>query len=200
LNSSVFGIDFRTLSLNKGDKLEIVIRCKEDCGVRVLNPEVIYPESTFQVEAVLVNKAGHLEWATKNEQGQLPYNVEQYKWKRWVKVGETMGLGDKERNTYTMDLALHSGTNIFRITQKDHRGDRISNDIKVESTDAPVMLLNKDINRQIEFSAETNYEIYSAFGEKVASGKAQTIDVRKYPHGEYFINFDNQTGVRIHIR
>jgi hypothetical protein len=200
LNMSVFGVDFKSLALKMGEEVEIVIRCKEDCGVRVLNPEVLHPESTFQVESVLVNKTGHLEWSTKNERGQLPYNIEQYKWKRWVKVGETMGAGDEERNTYTMDLALHSGVNIFRVSQKDHRGQRVSNDIKVESKAPLVALIKTTVTKSIDFTSETAYEIYSSYGEKVGAGTAKNIDIQKFPRGEYLLNFDNQSGVLIQIR
>lgn len=200
VNSAVISVNFKALSMKPGDRMEIVIRCKEDCAIRVLNPEAIMPESTFQMESVWINPNGHLEWATHSEHGSLPYSVEQYKWKRWVKVGEAMGKGEMQRNTYVMDLTLHSGINLFRVTQKDHNGMKVSKEVRVESKVAPVQLLQTDATTRFQFSAETNYELYSEYGELVAQGKGIEVSVRNFPRGTYYLNFDNQGGVKVFKR
>lgn len=199
-NAPVVGVNFRDLSLRPGQPVEIVIRCKEDCAIRVLNPEVLLSESTFEMESVLVNPDGHMEWATRNERGTLPFTIEQYKWKRWVKVGEVMGKGDLHRNTYVMDMALHSGTNVFRITQKDHSGMKSSNEVKVQGKAPQVQLFSTAESVQFRFSAETSFELYSEFGELVAKGRGSYVPVRGFPRGTYYLNYDNQAGVRVFVR
>jgi len=52
VNSASFAVDLATWKLAQGDALEIVLRCKENCDVKILNPEVIYPNSTYTVSSM----------------------------------------------------------------------------------------------------------------------------------------------------
>ena len=60
---------------------------------KVLNPEVLRPKSTFENLSINVDKDQILNWKTKNEQGKFTYIVEQYRWNKWVKIGEVDGTG-----------------------------------------------------------------------------------------------------------
>jgi len=57
LNSASFAVDLATWKLSPGDALEIVLRCKENCEVKILNPEVIYPNSTFEITSLSAQQA-----------------------------------------------------------------------------------------------------------------------------------------------
>jgi hypothetical protein len=46
---------------------------------------------------------------------------------------------------------------------------------------------------EINFSAETMYEIYSDKGALMGKGIGVKADVAKLPAGEYFINYDTKT-------
>ncbi len=93
VNSSAFAIDFNMLNLKIGDPLNIEIIHKEGCDPIVINPEVLKPISTFELTSITVDKNNLLKWSTTNESGILPFIIEQYRWNKWVKVGEVQGKG-----------------------------------------------------------------------------------------------------------
>ena len=91
VNSSAFEIDFSNTDLKTGDPVSVKILHKLDCNPKVLNPEVLRPKSTFENESITIENNQVLKWNTTNEQGELTYIVEQYRWNKWVKVGEVDG-------------------------------------------------------------------------------------------------------------
>jgi len=194
VNSSAFAIDLGAWGLKLGDGVEIVLRCKEKCDVKIINPEVIYPNSTFEVTSMQVNTTGLIKWATKSESAMLPYIIEQFKWNRWIKIGETMGLGRSDGNDYSFQASLHSGVNTFRVYQIDHKGQRTSQEVKVENPASVVTINKTTISNSLDFSAETDYEIYSEYGSLVKAGRGQKIDTTKFFKGKYYVSFDNKGG------
>lgn len=195
VNSPAFAIDLAVWKLKQGDPLEIVLRCKESCDVKIINPEAVYPTSTYEIVDIKLEPNGLLTWRTKNETAALPYVIEQFKWNRWMKVGETNGTGQKTENSYTFQANLTSGTNTFRIYQLDHKGQRLSTEITVESTTPQVTLKSNKISNVLEFSAETDYEIYSEYGTLIKAGRGQKVDTSKFYKGKYYVSYDNKGGV-----
>lgn len=195
INSPAFAVDLAAWGLKLNDAVEVVLRCKEKCEVKIINPEVIYPNSTFEIVSMSVTPLGMLTWLSKGESAPIPYIVEQFRWNRWVKVGETIGLGKSDKNEYSFQALLHSGTNTFRVYQMDHKGQRTSQEVKVESATPAVNIKSTKIVNSIDFSAETDFEIYSEYGALVKSGRATTVDSSKFFKGKYYISFDNKGGV-----
>lgn len=194
VNSPAFAIDLAAWGFKLGDPVEIIMRCKEKCEVKIINPEVIYPNSTFEVVDMNLNSAGLLKWETKGETTSIPYIVEQFKWNRWIKVGEVIGQGKSDKNSYSFQAALHSGTNVFRVHQVDHKGQRTSQEVRVESPSASITIKSIKFNNTIEFSNETDYEIYSEYGTLVKSGRGKVVDTSKFFKGNYYVSFDNKGG------
>lgn len=195
VNSPAFAVDLAVWKLKQGDALEIVLRCKENCDVKIINPEAIYPTSTFEIMEIQVDPQGLLTWKTKNESALIPYVIEQFKWNRWIKVGETNGTGKKNENNYSFQSVLTSGTNTFRIYQLDHKGQRLSTEVSVESAIPQITLKNTKISDSIDFSAETDYEVYSEYGTLVKAGRGQKVDSSKFYKGKYYVSYDNKGGV-----
>jgi hypothetical protein len=200
INSSAFEVDFKPHKLNIGDKVEIKIKHKEDCKPKVLNPEVLKPKSTFEVVSMTAEKDGTIKWTTKSETGKLSFAVEQFRWNKWVKVGEVDGIGTPTSNSYTFKVAPHSGKNQVRVRQTDYSGQpRLSKPVDFASdvpeiTFAPVKA-SKDINFvSSDKPIETMYEIYDQYGNIVKKGFGSKIDVSNLPKGGYFLNFDNKMG------
>ncbi|MFM7726322.1 MAG: hypothetical protein ACKO7B_06455, partial [Flavobacteriales bacterium] len=175
LNSASFAVDLAIWKLGLGDPLEIVLRCKENCEVKILNPEVIYPNSTFKMISCTISPSGTLEWKTENESSPLNFVVEQFRWNKWIKVGEVKGKGKPEECSYNFTVNLHSGTNTVRIYQMDFKGQHTSDEYKVTSTTPEVKLKSAKISNSIDFSAVTDYEIVSEFGTMIASGRGATV-------------------------
>ena len=140
-----------------------------------------------------------LTWKTTNEQGKLPFIIEQYRWNKWVKIGEVQGKGTPGTNSYEFLVAPHSGENTVRVVQIDHSGaKRNSKDVKFTSS-VPIVIKNPvKVKDQINFTAsgkpiETKYEIYDAYGNIVKKGIGSSVPCSNLLKGAYYINFDNKT-------
>jgi len=183
--------------LVEGDAVVVLIKHKEGCQPKVLNPEVLKPKSTFTVESIKIDKSGKLIWVTQGEKGALPFVIEQFKWKKWIKTGTVDGKGTPGNNTYSLTVPLHSGINKFRVKQTDYsKKPRYSPEATYRNLAAPVTFTpgnGKKAGNQITFSSETEYEIYDYFGKLRLKGKSKTINITSLEGGSYFINYDNQS-------
>jgi hypothetical protein len=198
VGSSAFEIDLKVHQLKIGQKVEIKINHKSDCKPKVLNIEAIRPKSTFEVISMEVNEDGVLKWTTKNEQGRIPYNVEQLRWNKWLKVGELEGAGDPDVNNYEFKVSPNSGKNTFRLSQTDYTGSvRLSKSVEFISQSCNVAFSPAKVSKDIYFSCsgletETQYEIYDKYGNIIKMGFGNKIDCRNLKKGAYFLNYDNK--------
>ena len=195
INSSAFEIDFTAFQLELGAEVVGKISHKDDCKPKVLNPEVLKPKSTFEIISMKIDKEGVMSWSSKNETGKLPYIVEQFRWNKWVKVGEEEGTGLKTTNQYSFKITPHSGENKFRVKQVDYRRrPRYSSAVKFRSTMPPVTFAPQKASKEIIFTAETMFEIYDAYGNIVKKGFGSTVSVTNLKKGTYYINYDKEMG------
>ena len=195
INSSAFEIDLSNFQLEISEKVTVSIRHKDDCRPKVLNPEVLKPKSTFEIIDMDVTKDGILKWSTKGETGKLPYIVEQFKWSKWINIGEVEGKGTPEVNEYAFKITPHSGENLFRVKQVDYtnkprysKSERYREMTLQEVTFAPVK-----VSKEITFSHETAYEIYDSYGNIVKRGTGEKVDCFNLRRGIYYLSFDNKT-------
>jgi len=194
LQSSTFEIDLSVFKLKQGDRVTIKIKHKDDCVPKILNPEALKPKSTFEITTSKAEDNGSLLWTTRNEGAPIPFFVEQFKWNKWVAVGEVAGKGGAAEKNYSIKADYHSGINRFRIGQVDLKGNRIApKEITYKSLVKPVSFSPEKPSKELQFSAETCYEIYNEFGKLMIKGKASKVDVTSYKKGPYYLNFDNQT-------
>lgn len=197
IGSSAFEIDLRNFSLKVGDPVSIKIFHKDDCKPKVLNPEVLKPKSTFVTSTITADcNANLLKWTTTGEQGKLTFTVEQFRWNKWVKIGEVEGLGTAGPNNYSFAIVPHSGENQFRVKQVDYSGQaRTSPVAKCTSTKPEIKFYPVKAKDKITFEGgETMYEIYDQYGNIVKKGFGSSIDVSGLAKGGYFLNYDNKIG------
>lgn len=198
--SSAFEIDFRNLQLKVGDKVEVKITHKDDCKPKVLNPEVLKPKSTFEIVSMSVGTDLTFKWSTKGETGKLAYTIEQFRWNKWVKVGEVEGHGTPDLNSYSFKVTPHSGKNQYRVKQVDYTGQpKLSKTIDYLSASSEITFSPAKVSKEISFFSgstpvETMFEIYDQFGNIVKRGFASTIDAANLPKGAYYLNYDNKMG------
>jgi len=196
-NTGAFEIDFSIFNIAIGEPVFIVIQHNDGCKPKILNPEVLLPRSTFNVVTIGVTPAGKLTWTTTDEQGKLPYVIEQYRWNKWVTVGEVQGKGTPGKNSYEFQITPHSGENTVRVVQVDHSGTkRTSKEVKFTSTLPAVVKSPAKVKDIINFTAdgkavETRYEIYDAYGNIVKKGVGSSVNCENLLRGVYYINFDN---------
>jgi hypothetical protein len=194
INSSAFEIDLSVYGFRLGDDVAVAIRYKEDCLPKVLNPDVLSPKATFTVKNIKVD-GDKLTWNTTNESGKLAFIIEQFRWNKWVKVGEVEGAGSPEPHDYSVNVRLHSGENRFRVRQTDTKNKtRLSPEATAVSKQAVVTFSPDRVDDVITFSAATMYEIYDEYGSIVFKGYGTTVKVTGLQKGKYYINYDNQMG------
>ncbi|HEU4717310.1 MAG TPA: hypothetical protein VFU15_05740 [Bacteroidia bacterium] len=196
IGSSAFEIDLRNFNLKQGDAVSIKIFHKPDCTPKVLNPEVLKPKSTFNTTSITVDKTDEtLKWTTTGESGKLTFVVEQFRWNKWVKVGEVEGLGTAGPNNYSFKIVPHSGENQFRVKQVDYSGQaRTSPVAKYTSDVQPIKFYPVKVKDKITFEGgETMWEIYDQYGNIVKKGFGSTVDCTGLAKGGYFLNYDNTT-------
>jgi len=192
INSSAFEIDLKALHLKYGENVVIEIVHNDGCTPKVLNMEDLKPKPTFEVIMMSITPTGLLKWSSKNEMGALPYVIEQFKWNKWVPVGEVDGLGTPESHDYSFQVAMHSGENKYRIKQKGLNAlTKVSKDVTVTSSlNKPSFAIPKN-NSSIDFSSETAYEVYDAYGVVVKKGFGKQVKIDNLTKGEYYLCYDN---------
>lgn len=195
LNSSAFAIDFNDLGISPGTEIEVIINHKNGCVPNVINPEAIKPHSTFEVESISV-KGNVLTWSAKDESGPLPYYVEQFKWNKWVRVGEVQGIGSSGSHTYKFELSPYSGENKVRVKQVDYtKNPRYSKEVVYQPNLGKVTFSPTNPTEEILFSKPTQYEIFDRYGQKIKTGFGSTVDVAALEKGqEYYLNYDSSFG------
>ncbi len=197
INSSFFEIDLSVFNLKYGDFVNVIIKHRDGCNPRVLNKEVITPESTFEIKHIVANKAGYITWATINEHGSLPFIVEQHRWNKWIRIGSVKGKGTGRLNKYSLNINYHSGKNKFRIKQVgSNKKTRYSKSVEYINIIPELTFIpgnGSSVSNVIYFSNETRYEIYDYYGKLIKTGNSQEVKVDKLKKGTYFLNYDNKT-------
>jgi len=195
VNQSACEIDFNNHDLQIGDPVVINIKHKDDCQPKVLNPEVLKPKSTFNIKKIAFNDQGVLEWTADNENGKLDYIVEQFRWNKWIKVGEVSGEGTPGPHSYSFKITPHSGENKARVKQVDYTGKpRYSKAAEYNSTAPEITIDGTKFKNEVTFKGgETLYEIYDKYGTIVKKGYGQRADIANLDKGTYYLSFDNKT-------
>ena len=193
VNSSAFEIDLASLKLKYGDNVTIEIIHKDGCMPKVLNLEDLKPKPTFEMLTMNITSSGLLKWATKGESGTLPYIIEQFKWNKWVPIGELPGVGTPDSHNYEFQVTSHSGENKFRVKQVGLGSiSKASEPVVLNSmTEKPNYNVPKD-NNSIVFSYETAYEVYDVYGLIVKKGFGKEIKIDNLEPNKYYLCYDNQ--------
>lgn len=194
ISSSAFEIDLSSYKFEQGQNVTIQIFHKDGCVPKVLNANVLKPMPTFETKAINLDETGLLKWITTNESGVLTFDVEQYKWNKWVKVGEVQGVGTAKENAYEFKVVLVSGENKFRVIQKGTLGKvQKSPTVEVSSAVKKPDFKYEKTSKKVVFNAETGYEVYDLYGQIRKKGFGNSIDMSNLPKGEYYLSYDNAT-------
>jgi len=157
IQNANFEIDFSLFKIQKGEKVFVVLTHAEGCEPQFINPEVLLPKSTFVCTSIKASMDGIIHWQTKNENGSLDFIIEQFRWGRWVEVGQVKGVGTNSANNYTFQLTPHSGVNKVRVSQKDNSGEKHSSQETSFQSAIPKQKMSPD--------KERNYLYFKANGK-----------------------------------
>lgn len=194
VNSSAFEIDLRNYNLKEGDPVNIQIFHKEGCAPKVLNPEVLKPRPTFTTASITCSATGLLTWTTTGETSSIAFVVEQFRWNKWVYVGEVQGIGTPAEHTYNFQTVPHSGENKFRVKQVGFGKEvKYTPEVKHTPANTPAMTFTQsNDSKKITLSGNSMYEMYDAYGNVVLKGFGKDIDIGGFEKGIYFLCFDNK--------
>ena len=194
INSEAFEIDLTLFNFNLGDPVSVEIHFRDGCEPDIINPLALKPQATFKTDAIAYNN-GVLSWTASNETGSLPYRIQQFKWNKWVSVGEVEGVGSFGTNEYKFKVNSISGKNRFRVIQKSGDGrTKVSPEAVFESPETAVTFEYDKKLESVVFSRETSFEVYDAYGRIIKRGFANLINVNDLEKGRnvvYYINYDN---------
>ncbi len=194
INSQAFEIDLGIYGLKTGDPLTIVIKHKDGCTPKVLNPGALEPSPSFICTKIECSTSGSLSWETNAEMGKIPFLIQQFKWNKWVNVGEVMGNGTGTKNSYKFQTQLTSGLNKFRVAQKSYEGDLRKSGVCEVTSSVPEVSFKYDRKaKSISFSSETSYEMFNVYGQIVKRGRSISVDCMALAKAEYYISYDNKT-------
>jgi len=191
INSEAFEIDLSLYNFNIGTPVTVEIFYKEGCLPNIINPLALKPQATFKTENIKLN-GDILEWTSVNETGSLPYQVQQFKWNKWVKVGEIKGEGSPEIHEYKYKVNPVSGKNRFRVIQKSGDGrTKVSPEVDFTSSKPQLTFEYSKKEKSVNFTGETSFEMYDAYGRIIKRGFSNKINVEDLEKGVYYINYDN---------
>ncbi len=193
-NSSSFEIDLSQLDLGIGTPLKVILSHKPGCIPKVINPEAIKLQNNFTYKSLTISRKGILTWAIAGDAGDEPFEIQQFRWKKWIVVGEVDLSDSVTLNKYFFEVPAHYGQNLFRICQTDKHGNIFcSAEKKYRTIVSEILLLSDKVGDELEFSSETFYEIYSEDGEFLKSGNESEVDVSELSKGNYWVHYDNKT-------
>jgi len=195
IKSSAFEIDLVQMGFELGEALQFRIKYMDSIIPSIINQEAIQAISSFEIEKGFVDKEQFLNWQCTNEMGSLLFHIEQYRWDKWITIGQLKGIGTPALNHYKIKVPIHSGINKFRIHQIDHTDKiRYSEVIEYESSISPVFLVNKKVKSKLRFSTPTQFEIFDLFGNLIFDGFGKEVRFDDISSGKYYVNFDNTIG------
>ncbi|MCB9225169.1 MAG: hypothetical protein R2780_01065 [Crocinitomicaceae bacterium] len=165
-----------------------------DCDFRVTNSPDFLPKEILPVIDFKANQ-NILEWSTQQNYPSLHLwvQIEQFKWDRWVKIGENFNI--EEAVHYNMDISdfLFNGENKFRAVVCSIDRDRIEskNEITIQHSSKKIKCKVNKKKMYIKFSAKTHYELYNSGWLIAKRGFGDHIDIQGLRPDEYVIKFAN---------
>lgn len=195
IQSSAFEIDLPSFNVKKGDSVTIIFFHEAGCRPKILNTMTcVSPYAQFG--KMRIDSADVLHFSCSDENGFLTYFIWQFRWNKWVKIGELAASGNPKQHEYLFDTKpfLFNGENRFRVTIPYANSSTISETVSVEKKLPAVSFTQENGSRVISFSAETMFELYDRSGNLVRKGSGRELDCSglETKHS-YWLNYDNRS-------
>lgn len=195
INSSAFRISLDYAGLQYGQEYVVTIRHHEFCTPKLVNPEVLKPLCTYEIISHELGFDNVLRFITANESGKLTFYVEEFRWGKWIEIGQMPGEGGPGNRSYSIKTYPFNGENRFRVYQIDHLKRKVySDEIVYNITKDKIKIMTKlsGVSKEIVFSDNTSYEVINEFGEELITGVGNVVNVSRLDKGQYFLNFENE--------
>ena len=152
------------------------------------------PRPAEFLNAIISKEKKTLTWMAREDTSHFVYNIEQYRWNKWIKIGSfsSTGKNDTLNGSISLEGWIHSGTNKFRI-KACTLFCFYSKEITLEGPGTmPDKIAGHYRDKPIEFPFETHYELYDSYGNIIKKGFGKTLDITALPRGMYYLAYDNK--------
>lgn len=147
-----------------------------------------------------------LFWYTHKELPNTYFIIEQLCWNKWIEQGKFTGKGRPGSGMYAgkipgkflykYKIPAHSGENKMRVLLMNDSNVCIAVSkelVWVNDKMHEVTYVLKKRNKEINFSAETYYELYDPVGILIKKGRAKIFSYAGFDLGTYTFNYDNRS-------
>lgn len=192
--STAYEIPLKEMKLKMYEKIEVRIYHKPSCSPKMINYG--HPTKAFiAFTSIDLDKTGKLKWTTNNDTSSVSvwFIVEQFRWNKWVKIGEVQQQSLKEYE-FVFHVPLHSGENRCRVKYMEGISGkyRLSKNVSITSDVKPVTYKIDKQKKLIAFSGETLFELFDRGGNMLKKGSGTTIDVSSYDGELFYLCYDNK--------
>lgn len=193
INSDAFEISLDQFHFEVGAPVLIEIKFKNDGWVpKILNPDALLPSPTFETTNISIDNNGIIEWSTTNENAKLLFIVEQFKWNKWVEVGQVDGKGSLTENYYQFQTSPHAGRNKYRLKQKGYMNKtKYSPSVSYNSLMREIAYIIYGEIEEIEFTEKTSFQVFDKYGNLIKKGYSNRINIGNIPKDTYYMNYGN---------
>ena len=189
-----FEINISSFGIQVGDSVKVSIIAHDPCVYKLLNTDVFRePNRSRIISMKMLNDA--LYWTVADEAHKGVYYIEQFRWNKWVKIGELEGKEQGDTLSYQFACKLHSGKNSIRIRLVDENRYPVSSrPVDYTSSVKPVRYKLSEDHNKVIFTNETMFELYDKYGNVLKRGTAKEIDVSYLKKDRYYLNYDSKMG------
>lgn len=203
--SSAFEIDLTKHNLKIGDSLSIHLFYNSDLEPKVINTGSLTRSSSnfnLQLTDFKMENDSILSWCFQEEEGASDFIIEQYRWKKWIKIGEVISTGNFEKSCYEFKVPeVISGENKFRIVQFTSENTKLtSNPVVRKSKISSIQIDGNCSGSSFHFSRPTYFEIFDTYGNKVRKGFSDCPKFFGLDKGLYYINYGGVSGEVFHVK
>lgn len=141
--------------------------------------------------SISIGEDSIVRWTTKNDLSKTPFIIEQYRWNKWIKIGEVYVSGSAANTSYSFKSIPNSGENQLRVSHLNESEN--FGIVKWTSDLPPVKFELKKDRKEIQFSHSTIYELIDGKGAIVKKGWFHALWYKDLPSGDYLLNYDNSS-------
>lgn len=194
LNTNAIEVDFESFNLDIESEVMIAVYFDSLFPPFFVNPEVLYSPTKFKFSKPRFRK-DLLSWRTYGDVSEYSIEVYQYRWNSWRLIAEVDPLDTVENSTYSIEINPHSGENIYRLKTINLQDEVVySKELRFRPPWVEEVLIKEyKVTNELEFSKETDYEIYDTDGKKLMEGRDRYVNISVLNSGEYWVNYDNSS-------
>lgn len=204
--SSAFEVDLEKLGLKKGDSISIHLFYNSDKEPKVINTWSLSQQNKnfkLQLTDFRIESDSILKWCFEGEEERSDFIIEEYRWKRWLKIGEVKSVGSLKKSCYEFIVPeLISGENQFRIVQFSSDDTKLTSKVVKENSKVEeVYLLEGNCSGgSFHFDRDTYYEIFDTYGNIVRRGFSDCPKFCGLDKGLYYICYGGTAGEVFNIK